>query len=120
MPPATINREKMVAMLIREFPSIESEITDEIWQGLSHLEIAVFARYTNAQINNRNESELVRCFSVANELLNKGDKDLDNAIHVSYLELLDLNDRKSDKSWARALMPRPLLAGYEAFYGPTA
>lgn len=114
-----INREQMAKLLIDEFPSIEEDITEDFLRGLAHLEVAVFARYTNAQIESHNESELARCFEVAHKLLVDGDDDLDNAIHVSYLELLDLDDRVTDRSWARRMMSEPLLSGYEAFFGPS-
>ena len=109
-----INRAQMVALLIAEFPDIEDDITDETWVGLTHLEVSSFRRYTQAQIDDRNEAELERCFRVARKLMMDGDGEIENAMHVSYLEHLNLRDGKAPRSWAIALMPEPLQAGYQS------
>lgn len=108
-----MNREDVVKELLKQFPSIEAELTDDTWTGLLHLEIACFARYTQFQIDNNNKDELRRCFQAAHKFLHDGDKEVRNAIYVSYLEHLDFKDGKKPRSWAMREMSSLLRTGYE-------
>jgi len=112
-----IDRKTMVEILIREFPDIEEDITDETWAGLTHLETSSFARYTQYQVENRNESELKRCFEIARKLMLDGDESIQNAMHVSYLEHLNLKDGKVPRGWVLDLMPEPLSSAYRTIWG---
>ena len=99
-----IDRETMVEILIKEFPDIEADITDETWAGLTHLEVSSFARYTQHQIDNKDDSELIRCFEIARRLMLEGDDTLQNAMQVSFLEHLNLRDGKIPRRWALDMM----------------
>ena len=111
-----IDRETMIEILIKELPDIEEDITDETWAGLTHLEISSFARYTQNQVDARDESELKRCFEIARTLMLEGDESIQNAMHVSYLEHLNLRDGKIRRNWALELMPGPLMSGYREIW----
>ena len=111
-----INRQGMVEMLIEEFPGLEEDITDENWAGLVHLEASSFARYTQRQVDQGDKVELKRCFEVARKLVLEGDESIENAMHVSYLEHLNLRDGKIARSWALDLLPEPLSSGYSLIF----
>ena len=112
-----IDREKMVELLIEEFPEIEEDITDETWAGLVHLEASSFARHTQKTVDNRDEAQLKKCYAIARRLVLEGDDSVKNAMHVSYLEHLNLRDGKIPRSWALELMPEPLITGYRQLWG---
>lgn len=113
-----ISRERLVEEIVEAFPSLESDIRDETWAGLLHLEVSSFSRYTQKQIDSGDRLELKRCFELARRFLLQGDDAVKNAMYVSYLEHLNLKDEKITRSWALSGMPEPLKEGYTAIWDP--
>src|SRR5258706_2551923 len=98
-----IDRDKFIALLMERFPKIAASI-DDVCARLLHLEMAVFAHATEAAML-AHEPEVVReHFDFAEELLTQAAEDVDNAIYVSYLELLPFESA----SWATKLLPPKL------------
>ena len=112
-----IAREQLVTEVVQAFPSIESDIRDDTWAGLLHLEVSSFARYTQKQLDCGNRVELRRCFELALRFLLEGDDAVRNAMYASYLEHLNLKDEQTTRSWALEEMPDPLKKGYTSIWG---
>ncbi len=112
-----LDRQQLVDTLIDAFPDIRDDITDDTWSGLVHLEVSCFTRYTQAQIDAENRSELRRCFELARQFMLHGDSIVVNAMHVSYLEHLNTANGRVRRSWALAAMPEPLLSAYTTIHG---
>jgi hypothetical protein len=104
----TIDSAHLVETLESAFPSIRADLHDETWDGLLHMQVAVFAEYTQAQIDAHDVRELRRCFEVARQFMLHGDPSVNNAMYVSYLEHLNLRDQKTKRAWALEEMPEPL------------
>ena len=86
-----------------EFPELAEELNLHA-DYLIHLKMEVFSRYTNQQITDRNDKELVRCFHFQEQRLGRIDSELENAIYVSYCETLLLENEKEVMKEKRALM----------------
>jgi hypothetical protein len=89
-------------------PAISTDLREPSWVGLTTLEIACFARYTQLQIDAENRAELRRCFETARKFFIDGDADVRNAVAVSYVEALNFVDGRARRSWAIALLPAAL------------
>jgi hypothetical protein len=112
-----INRAHLVEVLESAFPNLSQEFHDETWDGLLHLQVAIFARFTQEVIDAQDADALRRCFELAAKFMLQGDEEVDNAMHVSYLEHLDLSNGPPDRTWALRQMPDPLLDGYRRVHG---
>jgi len=78
------------------FPEAADEIDREVDEGLIHLEMSAFSRYTMRIVERGDRPEAIRCFQFAERLILQGDADVWNAVHVSYLEHLLPED---DQEW---------------------
>ena len=77
----------------KEFTELVEELN---WHedDLIHSKMEVFSRYTNQQIKEGNDKELIRCFHFQEQRLAKIDSKLENAIYVSYCEALLLENKE--------------------------
>ena len=107
----------MVEALKGAFPAIRKELADNAIGGLTHLEIAVFTRHTQQQIDQQDAAELDRCFRLAKQLWMDGDSDVRNAVAVSFLEDLHFEDGKRQRRWAVAHLPEPLKSVWRSVTG---
>ena len=94
-------------IVLSEFPSLRQDF--EEWEGLIHLQVSEFLRFTERGIEAKSFEVVSKCFELANTALVKGDDDLRNAIYVSYLEHLDLRSDAGKR--AAQLMPAELIQG---------
>lgn len=101
-----ISHSDFVAALIQLFPELGAEVYAE--NGLLDLEMAVFARFTQAGIEKGDRASIKRYFSFADDLVRNGDDSVKNAVCVSFLECLNLTDGKVQRSWAIGMMPSAL------------
>jgi hypothetical protein len=92
--------------LAERFPAIAQEI-DDFERGLLHLEMAVFARATSAEIDRRNFEE-VRAFQFVDELFASAGPELENAIYVSYLENVFIGPADPPYVFARSMPSEPI------------
>lgn len=99
-----IDREHFVALLTERFPEVAAQI-DESSQGLLHLEMATLARATQAAIDSQDKETVKRHFRFIDEVFRDAASDVENAVHVSYLENLRFEGRKAGPTKARALLP---------------
>jgi hypothetical protein len=105
-----IDHQAFVAELTRLFPDALADIDPDIDGGLLHLEMGAFCRFTEEAIKREDRAILVRCFQFVERLLLNGDASVKNAVHVSYLEHLDLESAEGRK--ARAHMPSAVIAAW--------
>jgi hypothetical protein len=94
-------------LILSEFPSLREDL--EEWEGLIHLQVSEFKRFTQCAIEEQSFEVVSKCFQIATSALLEGDKSLRNAIYVSYLEHLDFRSDAGKR--AAQLMPRELKQG---------
>jgi hypothetical protein len=72
------------------FPDLRAEINAQY--GLLHLEIGVFADFVQRAIVLENAKEVALCFKLAEKYYRDGNDRMKNAIAVSFVEHLNLNN----------------------------
>ena len=105
-----ISHAEFRSTLIETFPEMEADVRDE--DGLLHLEMSVFSRFTQNAIDTSDVQLLDRYFEFADNLFRNADDAVKNAVYVSYLEHLNCTDGKSKRAWALKRMSPTLLAGF--------
>lgn len=109
-----LHRSEFIRELKLTFPELIAEVNRQY--GLLHFEVAVFRRHTQHAINNGNTSLVLLAFKLAERYLVLGNRTLQNALAVSYVEDLEFRDQKFPRLWAWHLLPAPLKKVYEAFH----
>lgn len=79
------------------FPALADDMLDEGWAGLIHLQVACITRYANDCLANNNLGEFERMLRFVDQVQPKVDSHLDNALHVSFVEMLELDGDNSTK-----------------------
>lgn len=113
-----MNANQYFSELTAEFPALKSAIDSED-PGLIHLRMELFSDYTTEQIKARNHKELQRCFAFQDSQIERMNKDLFNALEVSYCESLLLGDCADEMKDISPLMPTNLekvYTCYESYY----
>ncbi len=109
----SITGVEAVQRIEREFPTLSSELHDEIWDGLLHLQISVFSRFAQAAIDAGDRLLFKRICGLFLELFKNGSAELVNALNVSFLEHLNFDDGKELRHWAYDSMPEGMRVAYE-------
>jgi hypothetical protein len=104
-------QKRFEELLASRFPAIAAQIT-EIEQGLLHLEMAAFARATCAAIDRGDLDEVAEHLAFIDELFRDATPNLENAIHVSYLEDVFLWRDEYRYCSARSMLSDPLQAAF--------
>ena len=113
---AKLHRSQFIKEVKETWPHLAPDINSEY--GLLHLEMSVFARFTQQMIDAGNREELIRCFKVALKYEVGGNAKVRNAIDVSFVEDLEFGDsRKHRRSWAWEVLPERLRELYVDFHG---
>jgi hypothetical protein len=97
------NRDRFIALLTERFPNVAAAI-DACARGLLHLEMAALARATQTAIDGQDPDTVRRQFQFIDEVLRQADPDVENAVHVSYLESIRFEGRKAGPIKARELL----------------
>ncbi|MEY2536845.1 MAG: hypothetical protein QOG67_585 [Verrucomicrobiota bacterium] len=100
---------QFIEQLVAEFPELRHDIEDET--GLLHLQMAAFARSTQAAIDTGDTETLKRHFAFADRFFYHSADDLENALNVSYLENLEFTAPHGES--ARSLMSPALRQGWQ-------
>jgi hypothetical protein len=95
--------------LAAEFPELCEDIRE--YAELPHLQMASFARITQAAIDAGDFESLRRQFMFADRLFQDAAPDLQNAFYVSYLEHLDFSGSHGQR--AQSLMSSTLRRGWQ-------
>lgn len=83
--------------LLTESPELREEV--ENLNGLLHLEMGAFARFTQRAKGRGDWDTCARSVRLADMLWRRPDPELYNALNVSYLEHLDFEGPRSPKAW---------------------
>ncbi len=86
------------------FPAISEDLRDEGWSDLLHLQIAVFARFAQAVIDEGTCEVWKEVCHTFWELWQHCTPEVENALNVSFLEHLNFTDGKRQRSWAYKAM----------------
>jgi hypothetical protein len=95
-----------------EFPVIAEELLDEDYAGLIQLQVACLTRYANECLHKGNLPEFERLLRFIEQVLPKADSALDNALHVSFIEDLELDGEAAVTQAARQLLSTEHLQFY--------
>ncbi|MGA7697498.1 MAG: hypothetical protein WCA76_20900 [Candidatus Sulfotelmatobacter sp.] len=109
MPQGEIDDKRFADLLIAEFPQLREEVCE--WHDLSHLQMMEFVIFTEKAGEAGDWSTVERCLELANRVLNQGNTEIRNAVHVSYLEHLPREGEVHER--IRALMSPELRRAWE-------
>jgi hypothetical protein len=104
--PNRIAQAKFVQLVLAEFPQLHEEFAEQ--EGLLHLEMATFSRFAQQTIEQNDLDTLKRCYSLLAEIMKSGPSEVENAIHVSFLEHLNFESSPYGAE-ARRLLPPVLM-----------
>ena len=111
-----LDRSKLLKEVKEAFPEIRAKINAQ--QGLLHFEVGVFYMHTQKLINNGEREKVTKSFKIADKFYRNGDKKVQNAIAVSYVEGLEFtNTKKTCRDWAWHTFPASLKNEYIEFHG---
>jgi hypothetical protein len=102
-----ISQEEFLRHLIEQFPALKSEVEDEDYQGLIHLQVACLAWYTNTCVAAGRIDEVRRILNFFHQMMEKVDTSTENALYVSFLEHLEL-DANNTQEAKKLLKPKYL------------
>ena len=108
-----INSVECIKLIEAEFPELSEELHNETWDGLLHLQIAVFSRFAQAMIDGCDKGKLDKTYKMAFNFYQNGDNAVNNAINVSFLEHLEFDDGKVKREWAYKAMPTGLRKAFD-------
>ena len=97
-----LHRSILLGRLKSEFPELRAALNE--WGGLLNLEISAWADFTQLAIQSEARDTVRKSFHIAHEFYVGGNRDLQNAIAVSFLEDLNFGNHK----WAWELLTREL------------
>jgi hypothetical protein len=99
-----MSHAQFVSLTAETFPTVAEDILDEFWDGLIHLQVACLKRYANECLAASNLIEFERILRFVDYVLPKVDDSLDNALHVSFIEMLELDGDNPTRQAARQLL----------------
>jgi hypothetical protein len=109
-----VDEKEFRKLLLQHFPELEEEIEDDA--GLVHLEMGALERLANTCIKGGNLEGLKRTYEFIGDLdrhQKEVHPDVINAIHVSFLEGLNFENKKHGEK-AKSLLPAILLEMWNA------
>ena len=95
------------------FPSLSEELHDETWDGLLHLQVAVFSRLAQNVVDDGNRDAWRLVTQTFLDLWHDCTPEVKNALNVSFLEHLNFSDGKKDRSWAYQKMPQVMRRAWD-------
>jgi hypothetical protein len=114
-----MHRSEFLKLVKERLPELRSALNRQ--EGQIHFEVEEPRKYAQRAIFDGNREALDICLRLAEEAYSEGDKELKNAIDVSFVEGLDFvtphASHPSSHPWAWELMPTALKRLYEDFHG---
>ena len=127
------DKKSSIEYIESRFPALSEDLQDETWEGLIHLQVAVFSHLAQDVINSGDRDAWQEVTEVFMDLWRDCTPDVENALNVSFLEHLNFVDGKKKRSWAYQTMPEVMrkawdemedynrrLHGGEGFHSPSA
>jgi hypothetical protein len=106
--------QSAICLIEERFPTLVDELHDEVIEGLLHLQMGEFARFTQTAIDIGDKEAWEKIANVFLELWSNCDDSVTNALNVSFLEHLNFEDGKWQRQWAFKLMPKVMRNAWEA------
>ena len=100
-----VGSSDFMQLLTLHLPEV-AEHVDESDFGYIHLEVGVLKLASRNAIMARNMSDLLRHLILVRDLLGRADQTLHDALRVSYLEALFLEETGTESIAARGMLPR--------------
>lgn len=110
-----MHRSEFLKLLKQRLPELQSAVNRQ--EGLLHLELEELRKYAQRAIFDGNRAVLEICFRLAQEGYVEGDKNLRNAIDVSFVEELEFVTPHKSHAWAWDMLPGVLKRLFEDFHG---
>ena len=104
--PNRLAQAKFVQLVLAAFPQLHEEFAEA--EGLLHLEMGTFSRFAQKAIDHNDLDTLKRCYGLLAGIMETAPSEVDNAIHVSFLEHLNF-ERSPNGVEARRLLPPVLM-----------
>lgn len=104
-----IDGQRFERELLTEVPELRNEIKD--CRGLNHLVMMEFALFTAQECKREDWKGVERCLRLADRLLRYGNSEVNNAVYVSYLEILPRKGKAHDR--LRSMMTADLRKGWD-------
>jgi hypothetical protein len=102
-----IKRADFVQQLTLYLPEVAARIEESDF-GIVHLEVGAMKLATREAIVRRDFTTVHRHFFLIADLLDRADAELSDAIRISYLEALFLDEPASTHAEARSMLSRPM------------
>ena len=102
--PPELTQAAFLTSLVAQFPSLTSEVFDEDYEGLIHLQVSCLTRYANACFTTARLDELARVIRFFESTVERVDSSTENALYVSFLEHLDFEGETKNARMARQLL----------------
>lgn len=113
-----ISREEFLNRLVVDFPAIHGEVMDDDYHKdrLIHLQVSPLARYTNDCIRAGDIKEIQRVFNFFEEMIEKVDHEVENALYLSFLEHIDMDGDSATETQARKILKPTYLESWKTLY----
>jgi hypothetical protein len=111
-----MHRSEFLKFVKDALPGLRDAINQQ--EGLLHLEVGVLRKCAQRAIWDADRDTLSICFRLAEQAYENGDRQLKNAIDVSFVEELEFGSAENRKISAWEMMPVTLRVLYEQFHGP--
>jgi len=95
-----------VQFIVAKYPHLSDELHDETWDGLLHLQMAVFSRWAQGVIDSGIFEDWHQIAETFLSLWLDCTPEVTNALNVSFLQHLKFNNGKKQRSWAYEKMPQ--------------
>ncbi|PAW94196.1 hypothetical protein CKK33_12150 [Mucilaginibacter sp. MD40] len=99
-----LSTQEFLQLLVEQFPAVKDDVLDEDYEGLITLQVKFFTKYANNCISAGRLDEVRRVFEFFEAVLGKVNSDINNALHVTFLKRLDLDDDNVNAREARKLI----------------
>jgi hypothetical protein len=110
-----MHRSEFLKLLGDRLPQLRRPVNQH--KGLLHFEMDELRKFAQRAIFEGDRSSLEICFRLADEIHTKGDKELRDAVDVSFVEPLDFVTDHNSFVWAWEMMPKTLQRLYWDFHG---
>lgn len=112
--PLMYNANLTVRYIEESFPHLAEDLHEPSWDGLLHLQVAVFSRFAQQVIDNHEVKQWGHITQVFQQLWRDCSQDVTNALNVSFLEHLNFSDGRKRRSWAYRSMPQQMQVAWQS------
>jgi len=85
--------------LVNTFPNLKEELSDEFCADLIHLQVAIFARFTQKAIDSNNIPAALKCFEFVEQIIDNINDSIKNALIISWV--IHLTFIRNENMYAR-------------------